>query len=309
MAITLVIVAVSVKSFDDFVAGAIGLGLCAALLCLRGLLRGPSSFGSINPIDGAQKNAFSLFFLPGLTLCLYLVFSELLPLHRKTLLAAIIALIFAGVALSKNRSGWLSAGLIVLLVFSNNRNRIRIAAFIAIVAGLAFVVADIATQEIEGYNYERDTINAAQSDQLRMELIAHALTIGFQNPLLGISPTRLTKQLGKIESVGLQSIDCHNLTGYLIGGSGLFTFGAFCLFAYAMWRVPKRFLMRTTDPFAIQCARILSTMVVVWIVRAQFQEDVLFSSTFTIGLGLSIGLCVICGVYDNSADREIALEE
>jgi hypothetical protein len=196
-----------------------------------------------------------------------------------------------------------------LLVFSNNRNRIRIAAFIAIVAGLAFVVADIATQEIEGYNYERDTTNAAQSDQLRMELITHALTIGFQNPLLGISPTRLTKQLGKIESVGLQSIDCHNLTGYLIGGSGLFTFGAFCLFTYAMWRAPKRFLMRTTDPFAIQSARILSTMVVVWIVRAQFQEDVLFSSTFTIGLGLSIGLCVISGVYDNSADREIALEE
>lgn len=303
MAMTLVIVAVSVKSFDDFVAGATGLGICAAILCVRGIMRGPGNFGSINPIDGAQKNAFSLFYLPALTLCLYLVFSDLLPFRRKTVLAPIIALIFAGIILSRNRSGWLTSGILVLLVFSTNPRRIRVAAFIAIVAGMAFLIADVATYEADVI-YERDAANAAQSDQLRMQLIIRALTIGFQNPLLGVSPTKLTRELGAIEKVDEQGIDCHNLPGYLIGGSGLFTFGAFCLFAFAMLRPPRRFSSTSTDPFALQSARILSTLVVVWLIRAQFQEDVLFSSTFTVALGLCIGLCIISGVYSPPRTEE-----
>ena len=64
MALTLLLVVVSVRSKEDFVAGALGLGMCAMILCIRGFIRGPGSFGSINPIEGSQKNAFSLFYLP-----------------------------------------------------------------------------------------------------------------------------------------------------------------------------------------------------------------------------------------------------
>jgi O-Antigen ligase len=301
MAVTLLIITVSVRSYDDFIAGAIGLGMGASLLCIRGIFRGLTNFGSINPIDGSQKNAFSLFYLPALTLCLYLIFSGRLSISRRTLVAIMITLISAAIFLSKNRSGWLTSGVLLLLVFGTNRQRLRITAFLVIVTGLAFVVADIVTSKADVF-YERDAINAAQSDRLRLELILSALTIGLQHPLLGVSPSRLTRMLGAIEKVDEQGIDCHNLTSYLIGGCGLFTFAAYCLFAFAMLRPPRRFSASSPDPFAIQSARILSTMTVIWIIRSQFQEDVLFSATFTMGLGLCIGLCIVCGVYDSGLD-------
>jgi O-Antigen ligase len=301
MAITLILITVSVRSRDDFIAGALGLGTCAALLCIRGFIKGPGEFGSINPIEGSQKNAFSLFYLPALTLCLGLLFSGNLPIQRRSALALIVALIFSGVALSSNRSGWLTSGTLVFLLFSTNRQRLRMAMFLAIAGFLAFVIAEIVTVEAGGVS-ERASVNAAQSDNLRFQLIVRAITIGLQHPILGVSPTRLTRMLGDIEKVGDEGIDCHNVTGYLIGGCGLVTFAAYCLLAFVMLRPPTGFNLRNPSPLAAQSARILSIMTVGWIIRSQFQEDVLFSPTFTVGLGLCIGFCACSGVYKTSTE-------
>jgi hypothetical protein len=300
MAITFVIIAVSVRSPSDFVAGAFGLAACAGLLCIRGYMRGVGNFGNINPIEGSQKNAFSLFYLPGLALCLYLVFSDDLSIRARSFLALMITLMFSAIALLKNRSGWLASGVLLLLVFGTNRNRLRIAMFVVLLASIAFVVADVVTREAQ-VAYERDATLEAQSDNLRLQLIIRAISIGFQHPLLGVSPTRLTRMLGTIEKVGDEGIDCHNLTGYLIGGSGLFTFAAFCLFAFAMLRPPKSHSHVVTDSISSQGPRMLTTMTIIWLVRAQFQEDVLFSVTFAAGLALCVGLCNCTGVYDRSS--------
>ena len=296
MAITLVMIAVSVRSENDFMAGSLGLGIGIGILCIRGMAHGLGAFGSINPIDGSQKNAFSLYYLPALTLCLYLLFSGQLTLQRRLFLAALVTLIFAAIALSKNRSGWLTSGLLVLLLFSTNQHRFRLAAFLAIASILAYVVASLVTADADAV-YERDAINAAQSDQLRMELILNAFLIGLQHPLLGVSPTKLGYSLSTLVQVNEKSIDCHNLTGYLIGGSGFLTFGAFCFFVLAMLRPPRAFQMAEPNPMAKRAARILAIMAAIMLVRSQFQEDVLFSATFTAGLGLCIGLCICTGVY------------
>jgi len=211
-----------------------------------------------------------------------------------------ITLMFSAIALSKNRSGWLTSGVLLLLVFGTNRNRLRIAMFVVLLASLALVVADTVTNEAE-VAYERDATLEAQSDNLRLQLIIRAISIGFQHPLLGVSPTRLTRMLGTIEKVGDEGIDCHNLTGYLIGGSGLVTFAVFCLFAFAMLRPPKRRLDIARDSISSQSPRMLTTMTIIWLVRSQFQEDVLFSATFTAGLALCVGLCTCSGVYDRSS--------
>jgi hypothetical protein len=165
---------------------------------------------------------------------------------------------------------------------------------------MAFVISDIVTSEAEVI-YERDSINAAQSDNLRLQLIMRAISIGMQHPLLGVSPSKLTRMLGDIARVDEIGIDCHNLTGYLIGGSGLTTFGAFCLFAFAMLRPPQRFSRSPQDSYSRQSVRMLTTMTIIWLIRSQFQEDVLFSATFTSGLALCVGLCICTGVYDRSS--------
>ncbi len=276
MAITFVVIAVSVRSPDDFLAGALGLASCAGALVIRGYFRGLGNFSSINPIEGSQKNAFSLFYLPALTLCLYLVFSDELSAQRRAFLALVITLIFSGIALSKNRSGWLSAGVLLFLVFGTNRQRIRILAVLVMLAGVSYIIADIVTAETDVV-YERDITNEQQSDNLRIQLIMRALSIGFQHPLLGVSPSRLIRMLGTIAKVDEEGIDCHNLTGYLIGGSGLLTFGAFCLFAFAMLFPPRGFHPPQAPPWlAKACACLLLLPLYGWC-AAQFQEDVRFS--------------------------------
>ena len=132
MMITFVLIALSVRSMNDFLAGALGLGIGTVILCVRGFIRGPGAFGSINPIEGSQKNAFSLFYLPALTICLYLLFSPLLRINRKMIFALIVTVIFAGIALSRNRSGWLASGVIVLLLFGTHRHRLRSSSFLAL---------------------------------------------------------------------------------------------------------------------------------------------------------------------------------
>jgi O-antigen ligase len=307
MMVTFVLIALSVRSFDDFFAGSLGLGACAAVLCIRGLIREPTSMGSINPIEGSQKNAFSLFYLPGLTLCFYLIFSRFISTNWKVVLASMITVLFAGITLSKNRSGWLSAGAMVFLLLSTNRQRIRILVFVAVVAVIALVLADYAASEAE-ITYERDANLEAQSDNLRIQLFRRAVSIGLQNPLLGVSPWHLTRMLGKIEKVADEGIDCHNLFGYIIGGSGLFTFGAFCLFAYAMVRPPRRARLPSATKMMRESARILTIITLIWLLRAQFQEDVLFSPTFTSGLGLCVGFCICTGVYGKlSGNQELVL--
>ena len=305
MAITLVIIAASVRNHNDFVAGALGLGIGIGVLCIRGMVQGTGSYGSINPIDGTQKNAFSLYYIPALTLCLYLLFSGQLTLQRRVVLAVVVTLIFAAIALSKNRSGWLTSGLLVLLLFSTNQHRFRLAAFLATASILAYLVASIVTAEAESV-YERDAINAAESDRLRLELILNSFVIGLQNPLLGASPSKLGYILARLVQVNEKTMDCHNLTAYLIGGSGFLTFGAFSLFVLAMLRPPRPIQNSEADPVAKGSARILAIMTAIMIVRSQFQEDVLFSATFATGLGLCIGLCICTGVYDrhNVADLD-----
>ncbi len=299
MMITFVLIALSVRSMDDFLAGAMGLGMGALVLCIRGFIRGPGAFGSINPIEGSQKNAFSLFYLPALTICLYLLFSPLLRLNRKMVFALVITVIFAGIALSRNRSGWLATGVIIFMLFGTHRHRLRIVIFLGLAACMAFVVSRVILSE-EEFVYERDEGRTEQSDMLRLHLLERALIIGFQHPLVGVSPTELSFMLGDLYKAGDQGIDCHNLTGYLVGGSGVITFAAFCLFIYAMLRPPpsKR---HHPDVLIRESVRLLSTYVVIWMVRAQFQEDALFSPTFACGLGLCVGLCIFSGVYSSKS--------
>jgi hypothetical protein len=297
MAVTLILFAASVRSKEDFIAGAYGLGACAAILCVKGFIRGVGEFGSINPIEGAQKNAFSLFYLPALTICLHLLTTQMVRLNRKTVLACIVTLIFGGIALSKNRSGWLASGALLLLVFGTNRARFKMLFFIGIGFALALIIAKVVLSEAE-YVYERDAANEERSDMVRFHLFERAVMIGLQHPMLGVSPTRLTRMLGTtVLQVEEDGIDCHNLTGYLLGGCGVFTFAAFCLFAFSMGKPPKRVRAPDATPMMRSSSRVLTLLTCVWILRAQFQEDVIFSPTFTSGLGLCIGFCIATGVY------------
>jgi hypothetical protein len=296
MAFTFILIALSVRTREDFIAGAYGLGACAGALCVKGFIRGVEEFGSINPIEGSQKNAFSLYYLPALTLCLFLLSAGIVRLNRKIILATIVTFIFAGIVLSKNRSGWLASGALVAMLMAMNRGRVKMMIFFGVAAGIAMIIASIVLSEAENLQI-RDATNAERSDQLRIQLVVRAITIGLQNPVLGVSPTRLTRMLGSIVTVSEEGVDCHNLTGYLIGGCGLFTFGAFCLFVFSML-VPPRQARRVNDRLIRDSIRVLSLIVCVWILRAQFQEDVIFSPTFTGALGLCVGFCICSGVYD-----------
>jgi hypothetical protein len=108
----------------------------------------------------------------------------------------------------------------------------------------------------------------------------------------------------------LEAIDVHNLTGFLLGGFGVTTFLAFCLFCFAMLRPPPN-LPRKGEPddSRLLAYRLLRNVFLVWLLRAQFQEDALFSPTFCVGIALCTGLCISMGLYKKNESHGIPAPE
>lgn len=303
--VTFVLIALSVRSREDFFAGAFGLGLCVTILSIKGMMQGIGNYGSINPIEGTQKNAFSLYYLPAFTICLQVLQWPDLPLRRRLILGAMLVTISGAILLSTNRSGWLAGAFAVILVFSATKERVRIFLVLLVLTGFAFLIASIIrsnTSEI----IERDAYNTEQSDILRWNLFTTALSQLQANPFFGVTPTRLRGALRMVPGVDSDAIDVHNLTGFLLGGFGVTTFLAFCLFCYAIiWPPPN--LPRRCGPRdqRLLSYRLLRNVFLVWLLRAQFQEDALFSPPFCVSIALCAGLCISQGLYTKSRPNEI----
>ena len=109
--VTFVLVSLSVRTREDFMAGVFGLGLCVTLLSIKGMLRGVGHYASINPIEGTQKNAFSLYNLPAFAICLEVLQWPGLSVRRRLALIAMLTMTSGAILLSTNRSGWIERSL------------------------------------------------------------------------------------------------------------------------------------------------------------------------------------------------------
>ena len=289
-----VTVALAIQSRRDYVAAGVGLTLSVgllAILSLRGF--GTEEGGAIKDmLDTGNKNAYSLYALPALLIAGQIILNHPVSAFTKLLLVVAIIASVVGIYASANRSGYVGALLIGILLFWDRK-----AWGLFVVGGIALAVMYFLVNFVGTETMERriqQTQEGILSDQLRKDLFIQSLDIAVTHPLLGVSPEFLPFELGRRVDTGLLAVYPHNVIAQVAGGCGLICLAAFLGIGGTLWRwVPRKQGSRPLDPEFREARRILRMMLVLYIFRGQFTHEILYNPGFSMGLGIAIGYCII----------------
>lgn len=305
---TAIAAAIAVKSEGDFRAGVTAVLLSAAAISLRGLTIGDiDSIGGINPMKGiANKNAFSLYVLPPLLLGGHLLIRERMGrMLWLTTTATMLVTTFA-VFTTRNRSGWL--GIVVIATFlgvSSLRKARRALVVVGLILGATLLVDHYGNTELIEQRLAETEV-AYKDDTLRIWLVTTSFEIGLDNPFVGVSPQGMPSELGLRAPDGA-SKSTHNVFATIFGGGGLLLSFVSFIVAAGFWSRPgygpslERGSARTAH-------NLLRAMVFLWCVRGLFSDEILYSQSFSMGLGLCVGLCICRGVWSPD-HREVDAED
>ena len=250
-----------------------------------------SRLAGINALEGiGNKNAQSLFTLPGLFFSIFLISYYLR--ERKILIVAILLIgvffIVVQTFLSANRSGYLGLFIIFISYLAFFRLNFRTIFISVILVLFAYVAVEKYASDV----FERkrkQTVEGYGSDDGRQILIVESLKVGLENPILGIGFDNLTAEMATrlgVNRFGIFKTDTHFLFGYIFGATGIFSLLFFLLF---LWQLCKK-RIRKREPLAARQAWILVvSFVSLFVIRSFFTREILYSPTFIGGLGLVFG--------------------
>ncbi|HEX3725632.1 MAG TPA: hypothetical protein VHV08_05290, partial [Pirellulales bacterium] len=159
--ITIVTCALLVRRRGDFVAGALGLSLAIALLAWHGLQE-PAK-GGVEAMQGANKNSYSLFALPAMLIAgfIYLRMPVVPAVIRNLFVICTLPALLA-IFMSANRSGYLGAALIGLMLFWDRRGKGLLLVGI-LAAAVAFLMVHFKATEVFDRRMKQ-TIGKNESD-------------------------------------------------------------------------------------------------------------------------------------------------
>ncbi len=288
--VTIFTCALLVRKRGDFVAGSLGLSIAVALLAAKGL----SNESANEVMDGANKNSYSLFALPPLLLtgfiCLRMPRTPLII--KGTMIGCMVLALFV-IFLGGNRSGYLGAVVVAVMLFWDRRGRGTVLVGIVALA-LVFLISKYGDTRIFDERM-RQTVEGTKSDDLRIRLFTGSLQIALENPIIGVSPQDFTARLAT--SLGFRGarIESHNVVAHVMGSSGFFCLLALGFVGWAMWfPFPKNEFRKTApdDPI-FEARKLMRMFVVLWFVRGMFTREILYNPAFNIAIGLAIGLLIL----------------
>ncbi len=121
--ITVVMAALLLRSRGDFHLAAFALALVAVVISLKGLLGKGELSIDVQALGAiANRNALSIYTLPGLLLAGWLVIDKSTPKVSRLLLAVMAMTIIVTAFASGNRSGWIGVFLIAAMLASQGRS-------------------------------------------------------------------------------------------------------------------------------------------------------------------------------------------
>jgi hypothetical protein len=287
--LTIVVAALLIRTREDFLAGVAGLCLGVGIIAVTGL-RTAGVGGDI--ISGTGRNTFSLYALPMMLLGGYVItqFRGTSPFLTMTILASIAASMIA-MTLTLNRSGWLGAGVIALLLLPGGKLR-SLSVIATVGAAVLLFLRDPVEIQAVGARV-RQTAEGNQSDDLRMQLLEASLHITLEAPLLGVSPQNLPMELAARLGHPGSFIAPHNVVAQVSAGSGIPCFIALVWIGAWLWR--WRISPKSHPAIAqrFRAARgLLRMMLMLWVIRGMFSHEILYAPAFSIGIGICIGMCL-----------------
>ncbi len=305
---TILTCALLVRTRADFVAGCLGLAIGIAVLAIPGLRTASGTLGGVEVLEGANKNTYSMFALPMILLAGYIYLHMPISQLFKWTLVGCATVSLLVIFMSANRSGYVGAVLVALMLFWNRRGRglILVALVGAVVAG--WLVYSGNTNAFE--RRLKQTAEGTSSDESRVALVIGAFQIAMEYPIVGVSPQKapehFARAAGKITGRSHHQVKAaHNVFAHIAAGSGLVCFAALIYLGWALWNPsPKdpRWAGRSDDP-ARQVRSLLRMMVVLWVVRGMFTSEIHFNISCNIALGLTLGLYILALHERDAAPR------
>ena len=296
--VTIITCALLVRKRGDMVAGSIGLSLAIALLAVKGLQE-PMTRHGIEVMEGTNKNSYSMFALPAILLAGYVPLRmPTVPLVFRAILIATSLPSLVVIFMSGNRSGYVCAALVGLMLFWDRRGK-GLLMVGGIAAAVMFFIVNFGTTKIFDEKV-KETMSGYGGDRLRQDIILSCIDIGFENPLIGVSPQTLPWEIGRRIQVkhGESVIESHNVFAHIWGASGILCFMSLLAVAWTMCAYKPKNGVRiggAEDPLR-DAVKLLRMMVILWAARGFFTRDILYNPSFCIGLGLAIGLCMLADV-------------
>ncbi|MBX7100004.1 MAG: O-antigen ligase family protein [Myxococcaceae bacterium] len=275
-----------VQSEADRTAGTVGLMLGVSILALHGLFiggLGNETFSVLKDASG-NKNAFSLYALPTMLVGGALVLRRGTSLPVRLVVGGGWVLLALTIFLSANRSGWAGVVVVGLALFvGSGRRRLGTVTGLAVGGGLTYLVM---TTWFDTGVFERrwaQTVEGYASDDLREELFVECFKLGLENPVLGVGQ-RLDYELAKrVSDHSFELIGPHNALTALFGLGGLVLVTAWLALGRQLWVIGKG-LKETGQRFSL-----MHLLVALWLFRAAFADETMYSPTFAMCFGLLIG--------------------
>ncbi len=294
---TIISCALLIRSRADFVAGCLGLAIGVAVLGIPGLRSASGTFEGVEVLEGANKNTYSMFALPAILLAGYIYLNMKIPQFIKWAMVGCATISLLVIFMSANRSGYVGAALVALMLFWNRRGKglILVVLVGAVVAG--WLVYSGNTNALD--RRLKQTVDGNSSDESRIALLIGAAKIALEKPIVGASPQEvplhLARAAGQITGRSRHAFAAHNVFAHIAAGSGLFCFAALLYLGWALWNpTPKvpRWAPRKDDPVR-PVRHLLRMMVVLWVVRGMFTSEIHFNICCNIAFGLALGLYII----------------
>lgn len=304
--ITIVTCSLMIKNKFDFRIAVLGICIAAAIISLHNILTQGSSFGG-SPLNEseviANKNGFSMYVLPSVLLGGFWVIKHDTSKLLRLVLSIIVMIIVVAVFASGNRSGWFSVLFIGVLLLGRGRNVRSIILLCLIALGSYYGLTRFVGTETFEQRIEQST-QKPDSDETRVEIIPTAFEIALENPIFGISPQHVSYELGRKlpnDAVLMDNdlvLDPHNVVAFIMASSGFPCLLALIFLGWTTWQRPRHWkgVLSNFDE-AKDSHLILRVMLLLWIIRGMFTREILYSPSFSIALGLSIGFCISQGLW------------
>lgn len=271
-----------VRSPQDYLAATLGFGVGVAAIGVVGVFTGDVGTETFNPLASiGNKNAFSLFGLPCILICAELAMRRGVSVSIRAVLLACAATVALVIFLSANRSGWLSAVLIGLLLVANRGGRLRGAILVSVVVGTVLFTLN---EFFDTGVFERrvnQTLEGYASDTFRIALFKNSFWVGLEHPLVGAGPATFGYELASRvrEFEDLEQISPHNAITSTFGVGGLVLVIGWVMVGRALWR---------HDGAPTGATPMIRLTLILWLVRGLFTDEVLYAPAFAFVFGLSI---------------------